>query len=246
MSEIPLNFYYERSKRVVGRMRNGAYVPHLLEKHLAHSIHREHGIHIPQHLITEAIYDIPISLFPDAQEFMTRVGQNGSIIPLIFTQGEVGVHGFQNWKVERSCLPHYVNPQALELLEAHRISFVYGGYNKCTFELIEPLISFIQQANIPQTVYVDDSAENIVKVVELFHGFGKPIDAYWLNRDNEPIIPKFEPMTVINSLGEIDVNAYTSALAMVDYDGTLVDRKSVRYSLKKSVLTKIENYLEAM
>lgn len=246
MSEIPLEFYYEQSKRLVGRARNGAYVPNLIRKHLAHSLRREHGIDIPQHLITEAIYDIPISLYPDAEEFMIRIGQDESIVPLIFTQGEVGVQGFQNWKVEKSCLPSYVNPRALELLEAHRIPFVYGGYDKCTFEVVEPLISFLHETNIPQTIYIDDSAENIVKVVEMFHGFGKPIDAYWLNRENEPIVPNSEPMIVIHSLCDIDMNAYEGAFAMIDYDGTLVDRTSIRRSLQTSVVSRIKNYLDTI
>ena len=243
MAEIPLQLYYEQSKRIVGRARNGAYVPHLLQKHLAHSIRREHGIEIPSKLVLEAIYDISVPLYPDAKEFMAEVGNEKSIVPLVFTQGEVGVNGFQDWKVERSGLQSYINPQTLELLGKHKLPFVYGGYDKCTCEVIEPLISFLEQANIPQTLYIDDSVDNIVKVVELFHGFRKPIHAYWLNREHDPIIPHSEPMFVVNSLSEIDVNAYTGSLAMIDYDGTLVDRKFIRQALKSSVLTKIEKYL---
>ncbi|CAN5189811.1 hypothetical protein BH09PAT2_BH09PAT2_03920 [soil metagenome] len=246
MSTIETNIsnIYEKVRHLVGTEYNGAFVPEKISSGLAQEIHEQYGVIVPADYFMPAFWLKEVPLYPDANDFLLKLGQQENSLSVIFTQGQVFDKdllgdrenlGFQNHKIQVSGIPWYFSKSHHDQLKKRKLSLVYGGFNKTDKEILMPILETVNELQL-KAAYFDDLPKNLDEVGSFFRENNTPIDLFFVNRAGKEYKEGPLPATEIQTFADVAVESLDQSLVMLDYDGTVGDSVFMRNYLQQEVL----------
>lgn len=238
---------YNQVRSEVGRDYDGAFVPEIMSTRLSEAlgilIHKP----VPGDFFLPAFDLSEVPLYPDAEDFLFRLGLEEESLVCFLTKGQVFDNrnisgdledvGFQNRKIRKAGVPEYIGQHAIQTIQSHGLPFINGGFDKAHPSVLDPICETALRLG-RDLFYFDDSVNELRNVAAYCEHKGiQHVGLYWINRNSQNQKDQPEIVHEISSFREIEVSNLKGGIVLLDYDGTIGDRQYMREYLFNRVVT---------